>query len=191
MNVGVIHADKKKAERDEIINKFRVGDIWILICTDLMAPGIDFKTVNGVINFDFPTSLTSYIHRCGRTGRAGREGQATTYFTDEDKPYVKNIANLMVKSGSCEVPDWMLKLKSAGNKDWKKIETKPLRRQTISTDQRDKTDYAFMKALRKDADGKINKNETTKEADSDEDSIEFGSDGEDIMAEETEAILKR
>jgi ATP-dependent RNA helicase DDX52/ROK1 len=53
-NVDVIHADKKKEERDDVIKKFRVGKIWILICTDLMSRGIDFKTVNQVINFDFP-----------------------------------------------------------------------------------------------------------------------------------------
>jgi ATP-dependent RNA helicase DDX52/ROK1 len=45
-NVEVIHADKKKEERDEIIKQFRVGKIWVLICTDLMSRGIDFKTVN-------------------------------------------------------------------------------------------------------------------------------------------------
>ncbi len=84
----------------------------MLVCTDLMARGIDFKTVNSVLNFDFPTSLVSYIHRVGRTGRAGREGTATTYFTDDDAPYVKLIANLMKKSGH-EVPEWMLNLKSA------------------------------------------------------------------------------
>jgi ATP-dependent RNA helicase DDX52/ROK1 len=92
-----------------------------------MARGIDFKTVNSVINFDFPTSLVSYIHRVGRTGRAGREGTATTYFTDADVPYVQNIASLMKKSGH-EVPEWMLNLKSAHNKEWKKIELKPLKR---------------------------------------------------------------
>ena len=88
VNVNVIHGDKQKVERDEIIKQFRTGDIWVLICTDLMARGIDFKTVNSVVNFDFPTSLVSYIHRVGRTGRAGREGKATTYFTDADDPYV-------------------------------------------------------------------------------------------------------
>ena len=68
------------------MQKFRMGDVWVLICTDLMARGIDFKTVNSVLNFDFPTSLVSYIHRVGRTGRAGREGTAITYFTDADLP---------------------------------------------------------------------------------------------------------
>ena len=99
VNVNVIHGGKKKSERDEIMKKFRLGEIWVLVCTDLMARGIDFKTVNSVINFDFPTSLVSYIHRVGRTGRAGRQGTATTYFTDADTPFVKTIANLMHKSG--------------------------------------------------------------------------------------------
>jgi len=54
MSVEVMHSDKKKDERDEIIKNFRLGKIWILICTDLMSRGIDFKTVNQVVNYDFP-----------------------------------------------------------------------------------------------------------------------------------------
>lgn len=82
VNVNVIHADKKKSERDEIMKQFRIGKIWVLICTDLMSRGIDFKTVNHVINYDFPQSIVSYIHRIGRTGRAGKKGTAVTLFTD-------------------------------------------------------------------------------------------------------------
>ena len=107
MNVEVIHGDCKKADRDSIIKKFRVGQVWMLICTDLMARGIDFKTVNSVVNFDFPTSIVSYIHRVGRTGRAGREGSAMTMFTDDDAPYVKAIATLIEKSGGDKMPEWM------------------------------------------------------------------------------------
>lgn len=70
----MIHADRKKAERDEIMKDFRLGKIWVLICTDLMSRGVDFKTVNVVVNYDFPQSVVSYIHRVGRTGRAGRKG---------------------------------------------------------------------------------------------------------------------
>ena len=150
LNVNVIHGDKKKDERDEIMKQFRLGEIWILICTDLMSRGIDFKTVNSVLNFDFPTSLVSYIHRVGRTGRAGREGLATTYFTDDDAPFVKTIANLMQKSGQ-EVPDWMLNLKGAANKEWKAIATKPVRRKTISTSVEKNTNKRFLKLVKKDA----------------------------------------
>jgi ATP-dependent RNA helicase DDX52/ROK1 len=102
VNVNVIHADKKKHERDVIIKEFRLGKIWVLICTDLMSRGIDFKTVNFVINYDFPQSIVSYIHRIGRTGRAGKKGQAVTFFTDDDAEFLRNIANLMKKSVSFE-----------------------------------------------------------------------------------------
>ena len=191
VNVNVIHGDKPKRERDEIIKQFRTGEIWVLICTDLMARGIDFKTVNQVVNFDFPTSLVSYIHRVGRTGRAGREGKAITYYTDEDVPYVKLIANLMKKSGH-EVPEWMLNLKSANNKAWKKVETKPLKRHTISTSISKNKDYAFIKKVKKrvakmmDKDGKLipqAQNDAYAD-DNQDDSIEFCSDGEDVLAEE-------
>ena len=150
VNVNVIHGDKKKSERDEIMKKFRLGEIWVLICTDLMSRGIDFKTVNSVINFDFPTSLVSYIHRVGRTGRAGRQGIATTYFTDADTPFVKTIANLMHKSGH-EVPEWMLNLKGAANKEWKQIEKKPVKRKTISTSIEKNTNKRYLKLIKKDA----------------------------------------
>jgi ATP-dependent RNA helicase DDX52/ROK1 len=60
-----------------------------------------------VVNYDFPSSLVSYIHRIGRTGRGGRPGKAITLFTDSDKDYVRTIANLIKKSGG-DVPDWML-----------------------------------------------------------------------------------
>jgi ATP-dependent helicase YprA (DUF1998 family) len=63
-----------------------------MVTTEVMARGIDFKGVREVINYDFPTTIQSYIHRIGRTGRAGREGKAITMFTDEDAPYLKMYA---------------------------------------------------------------------------------------------------
>lgn len=66
------------------MRSFREGHIWVLICTELMARGLDFKGVNLVINYDFPPSAISYIHRIGRAGRAGRKGKAVTFFTKED-----------------------------------------------------------------------------------------------------------
>ncbi|KAJ3027323.1 RNA-dependent ATPase rok1 [Rhizophlyctis rosea] len=81
INVDVIHSERTKSQRDNIISSFRAGKTWVLIATELMARGIDFKGVNLVINYDFPQSVQSYIHRIGRTGRAGRGGEAVTYFT--------------------------------------------------------------------------------------------------------------
>ena len=110
INVDVMHADRTEQQREQVITRFRTGDIWVLICTDLMARGIDFKGVRMVINYDLPQSAVSYIHRIGRTGRAGREGEAITLFTEEDMPKLRSIANVMKLSG-CEVPDWILSIK--------------------------------------------------------------------------------
>lgn len=84
INIDVIHADRTQQERDNIVKGFREGKIWVLICTELIGRGIDFKGVNLVVNYDFPPTAISYIHRIGRTGRAGRRGKAITYFTQND-----------------------------------------------------------------------------------------------------------
>ncbi|KAJ3338185.1 RNA-dependent ATPase rok1 [Kappamyces sp. JEL0680] len=97
-----------------------------------MARGIDFKGVNLVINYDFPQTIASYIHRIGRTGRAGREGEAVTYFTKEDAPYLKSIVNVMKESG-CDVPEWMLALKPPTRNQKKNLSRRPIDRKTIKT----------------------------------------------------------
>ncbi|KAF9458756.1 P-loop containing nucleoside triphosphate hydrolase protein [Collybia nuda] len=108
-NVDCLHAGLSKKEREDAVSRMRRGESWVMVSTEVMARGMDFKGVREVINYDFPTSVQSYIHRIGRTGRAGREGKAVTYFTDEDAPYLKSIANVLLQSGSL-VPEWILKL---------------------------------------------------------------------------------
>ncbi|RIA95792.1 P-loop containing nucleoside triphosphate hydrolase protein [Glomus cerebriforme] len=132
INVDVIHSERTKAQRDSIILNFRQGKIWVLIATELMARGMDFKGVNLVINYDFPQSVQSYIHRIGRTGRAGRTGDAVTYYTKDDAPYLKSIVNVMKESG-CEIPDWMLQLKNPSKESKQQLRKKPIERKTINT----------------------------------------------------------
>jgi ATP-dependent RNA helicase DDX52/ROK1 len=110
IRVDVIHAERTAQQREDVIKQFRLGNIWVLICTDLMARGVDFKGVQMVINYDFPQSAVSYIHRIGRTGRAGRTGTAVTFFTEADIPRLRSIANVMKLSG-CEIPDWIMSIK--------------------------------------------------------------------------------
>ena len=109
LHIGLIHAEMSDSKREEQVDRFRAGETWVLIATDLMARGMDFVGVSTVINFDFPGSPTSYIHRIGRSGRAGRPGSAITFFTEEDaqRGDLKPIANVMKNSG-CDVPEWML-----------------------------------------------------------------------------------
>ncbi|PYH49376.1 RNA-dependent ATPase ROK1 [Aspergillus saccharolyticus JOP 1030-1] len=94
--IAVLHSDLSDSQRSEIMKQFRKGEIWILVTTDLLARGVDFRGINGVVNYDIPNSAAVYVHRVGRTGRAGREGGiAVTYYTKEDIPYVKSIANVI------------------------------------------------------------------------------------------------
>jgi len=65
INADAIHADRSPAERDDVVARFARGDVWCLICTDVMSRGVDFKGVKLVINYDFPQSAMSYIHRIG------------------------------------------------------------------------------------------------------------------------------
>ncbi|KAJ3775315.1 P-loop containing nucleoside triphosphate hydrolase protein [Lentinula raphanica] len=108
-NVDCLHAGMSKKEREDAVSRMRKGESWVMVSTEVMARGMDFKGVREVINYDFPTSVQSYIHRIGRTGRAGRSGKAVTFFTDTDGPYLKSIANVILQSGQT-VPDWITKL---------------------------------------------------------------------------------
>ncbi|KAF2200147.1 P-loop containing nucleoside triphosphate hydrolase protein [Delitschia confertaspora ATCC 74209] len=115
--IAVLHADLSATAREQIMTRFRCGEIWVLITTDLLARGVDFRGLNGVVNYDVPNSAAAYIHRVGRTGRAGREGGvAVTFYTQEDIPYIKNVANVIKASeklrgmgeGEGEIKQWLL-----------------------------------------------------------------------------------
>lgn len=120
INVDVIHSDRTQLERDNVVKAFREGKVWVLICTEIIGRGIDFKGVNLVVNYDFPPSAIAYIHRIGRTGRAGRRGQAITYFTQTDTVHLKSVAKIMRNSG-CEVPEYMLAIKERSKRTKNKI----------------------------------------------------------------------
>ncbi|KIH51348.1 helicase protein [Ancylostoma duodenale] len=109
-----------RSNRDHIIESFRSGRLWVLICTELMGRGLDLRNVNLVINFDLPTSIVSYIHRIGRTGRAGRKGRAITYFTEADTKYLRSIATVIHQAGF-EVPEYTLSLKPLSRNQKKEL----------------------------------------------------------------------
>lgn len=132
LNVDAIHSDRPQGQRDEIIRKFRDGEVWILIATELLSRGIDFQGVSLVINYDFPQSIQSYIHRIGRTGRAGHYGKAITFFSKEDATYLKSIASVIKSSGG-DVPQWMLELKAPSKNAKQALKKKPVERKSIST----------------------------------------------------------
>jgi superfamily II DNA/RNA helicase len=75
----LIHGKKSQEQRERGLNALRDGSADILVCTSVVARGIDIENVAHVINFNSPSNITEYIHRIGRTGRAGKKGMATTF----------------------------------------------------------------------------------------------------------------
>lgn len=127
--IAVLHSSLSDTVRSDIMRRFRLGEIWVLITTDVLARGVDFAGVNGVVNYDVPSSAAAYVHRAGRTGRAGREGGiAVTLYTKEDIPYVKSVANVIAMSEKqagkpdavSAVPQWLLDALPNVNKEAKK-----------------------------------------------------------------------
>ncbi|WP_149454481.1 DEAD/DEAH box helicase [Pasteuria penetrans] len=86
-----LHGDLAQQQRDRVMQAFRKGDIDVLIATDVAARGIDVGNVSHVINFDIPQDVEGYVHRIGRTGRAGREGIALTLVTPREMKQLKII----------------------------------------------------------------------------------------------------
>lgn len=104
-NAASIHGNKSQGQRDRAIKAFRAGEINILVATDVAARGIDIPGVAYVINFDLPEVPDNYVHRIGRTARAGREGEAIAFCSPEEVDLLRQIQKLMkieipVASGS-------------------------------------------------------------------------------------------
>ena len=76
---GSIHGNKSQSQRESALRKFRSNELNVLVATDVAARGIDVKDISHVINFDQPATYDEYVHRIGRTGRAGKKGFALTF----------------------------------------------------------------------------------------------------------------
>lgn len=134
LNVDVIHAERTQKQRDDVIKRFKNGDIWVLITTDVISRGVDFKGVNLVINYDVPQSAQSYVHRIGRTARGGRSGKAVTFFTKEDTDLIKPVINVMKQSGCHDgYSEWMEDVSKLNKKTKKSIKAHQVSREQIST----------------------------------------------------------
>lgn len=145
--VGCIEAGLDRERRREIVNKFTLEKIFVLITTDLLARGLDFPKVQLVINYDMPSSNVNYIHRVGRTGRGGVRGQAITFYTDEDKPMLRMIGDLLATSG-CPVPAWILELPKVKKDVLKKLAKRPAERENIDQSIRTEEFYNFRRQMK-------------------------------------------
>mmetsp|Transcript_12257 Transcript_12257/g.13857 ORF Transcript_12257/g.13857 Transcript_12257/m.13857 type:complete len:172 (-) Transcript_12257:13-528(-) len=96
---AAIHGDKDQRERDMALNDLKNGKIKVLVGTDVAARGLDIKGVGLVVNFDPPSNAEDYVHRIGRTGRAGAKGVAIALLTEEDGNKARNILEAMERTG--------------------------------------------------------------------------------------------
>jgi len=86
-----IHGNKSQAQRTTALQAFRHGHVKLLVATDIAARGIDVSGVSHVINFELPNVPEQYVHRIGRTARAGADGVAISFVADDERPYLKAI----------------------------------------------------------------------------------------------------
>ena len=91
---GSLHGDMDQFSRTATLDKFKKNEIKFLVCSDVAARGLDIEAMSHVINFDVPTHAEDYVHRIGRTGRAGRQGHAITFVTSEERKYLDAVQDL-------------------------------------------------------------------------------------------------
>ncbi|KAK6119925.1 hypothetical protein DH2020_046328 [Rehmannia glutinosa] len=101
-----IHGDRTQQEREYALRSFKSGKTPILVATDVAARGLDIPHVSHVVNFDLPNDIDDYVHRIGRTGRAGKTGLATAFFNENNSSLARPLADLMQEANQ-EVPAWL------------------------------------------------------------------------------------
>ncbi|KAJ0778488.1 putative RNA helicase [Helianthus annuus] len=101
-----IHGDRTQQEREQALRSFKSGNTPILVATDVAARGLDIPHVAHVVNFDLPNDIDDYVHRIGRTGRAGKSGLATAFFNDNNASMARPLSDLMQEANQ-EVPAWL------------------------------------------------------------------------------------
>lgn len=105
MHCRAMHGDKSQNERDWVLGEFKSGKAPLLVATDVASRGIDVKDVKVVINFDFPNEITSYVHRIGRTGRAGEKGMAVSLFTPQEGKMARQLVDVLQSSNQVVPPE--------------------------------------------------------------------------------------
>ncbi|CAH2063671.1 unnamed protein product [Thlaspi arvense] len=106
-----IHGDRTQQEREVALKSFKSGRTPILVATDVAARGLDIPHVAHVVNFDLPNDIDDYVHRIGRTGRAGKSGVATAFFNENNTSMARPLAELMQEANQ-EVPEWLTRYAS-------------------------------------------------------------------------------
>eukprot|EP01026_Neomeris_dumetosa_P016214 TRINITY_DN1615_c0_g1_i13.p1 TRINITY_DN1615_c0_g1~~TRINITY_DN1615_c0_g1_i13.p1 ORF type:complete len:488 (+),score=89.43 TRINITY_DN1615_c0_g1_i13:97-1464(+) len=116
-----VHGDASQQKRQEAVNQFKENNVPILVATDVAARGLDIPDVQMVINYTFPLTIEDYVHRIGRTGRAGKSGLSHTFFCPRaDKSKAGELVNVLREAGQ-KVPEELLKFGTAVKKKESKV----------------------------------------------------------------------
>lgn len=95
VNSEEIHGDLSQSQREKALKKFRAGEIAVLVATDVAARGLDIPSISHVVNYDLPDTPEDYVHRIGRTGRAGKFGTAISFISEEQRHLVSDIEKVV------------------------------------------------------------------------------------------------
>ena len=106
-NVCSIHGNKTQDARTKALGEFKDGTCPLLVATDVAARGLDIPNVEVVINYTFPLTIEDYVHRIGRTGRAGKTGISHTFFQPSDKSHAGELQQVMKQAGQTPPEDLM------------------------------------------------------------------------------------
>jgi len=104
-----IHGDKCQSEREEALRAFRSARKPILVATAVAARGLDISNVKFVVNFDLPTDIDEYVHRIGRTGRAGNSGEAISFFNEKNRNIARDLHDIFTETQQ-EIPEFLTKI---------------------------------------------------------------------------------
>lgn len=115
-NAATLHSGKNQEQREASLQSLRNGDSDVLVATDLAGRGIDVQDVSLVINFQMASTIEAYVHRIGRTGRAGKQGTAITFLTNDDDEVMYDLKQEISKSPVSKVPIELAKHESAQHK---------------------------------------------------------------------------
>ena len=110
-----IHGDRAQWEREEALRLFKSGRLPILVATDVAARGLDIPNVNHVINYDLPTNIDDYVHRIGRTGRAGNQGTATSFVNESNRGILNELWATLEETKQ-EIPTWFQSMCSSAGR---------------------------------------------------------------------------
>jgi len=106
LQATALHGDKSQDERLKALQAFKAGEVQLLVCTDVAARGLDIKDVPAVFNFDLPFNAEDYVHRIGRTGRAGAEGLAISFVSGSNQRQLADIEKLIRLKAELEPIEW-------------------------------------------------------------------------------------